>query len=169
MESQKINNLINEDKYSKYQTKKYYVINDLSKGTYNNSQNIRYLTTSLKSHLCDYSDAFIIVEGTVRASVTDNTNDTNVNFGNAIVHAFKNCSLFRAATIEINNVQVDNNKNLNIVMPMCNLIEYSNNYSDSVGSLYDFKRDETTDITANISVNNSSSFEYKSNNKEIKK
>ena len=54
-------------------------------------------------------------------------------------------------------------------MPMCNLIEYSNNYSDSVGSLYDFKRDETTDTTANISVNNSSSFEYKSNNKEIKK
>ena len=76
--------------------------------------------------------------------------------------AFKNCVPFTKYITEINETFVDDAKHINIAMPMYNLIEYSDNYSDTSGSLWNFKRDE---IIGNINLtnNNSSSFKYKSN------
>ena len=76
--------------------------------------------------------------------------------------AFKNCTPFRKCRAEINETFIDESQHMNIAMPMYNLIEYSDNYSDTSGSLWQFKRDE---IVGNINLanNNSSSCKYKSN------
>ena len=81
--------------------------------------------------------------------------------------AFKNCAPFRKCRTEINETFVDDAQHINIAMPMYNLIEYSDNYSDTSGSLWQFKRDEIegdVDLTVdgNHIPNNSSSFKYKS-------
>ena len=66
--------------------------------------------------------------------------------------------------LEINDEHVDTTENLDIVMPMYNLIEYSDNYHDSSATLYQYKRDEPTDnLAQNLATNNSSSFKYKVN------
>ena len=76
--------------------------------------------------------------------------------------AFKNCAPFTKCITHINDEHVDNADNLDIIMPMYNLIEYSDNYSDTSGSLWQFKRDESPVTNAenpdNISVDNSISF-----------
>ena len=68
---------------------------------------------------------------------------------------------FKKCRTEINENFVDNAEHINIAMPMHNLIEYSNNYSDTSGSLWKFKRDETEEYV-DLTNNNSSSFKYKS-------
>ena len=88
----------------------------------------------MKPNLCDYSDAYIIVTGDIK--VTTVTADTNV--------AFKNCAPFTRCVTHINDEHVETAENLDIIMPMHNLIEYSDNYSDSSGSLYQFKREKTS-------------------------
>ena len=75
--------------------------------------------------------------------------------------AFKNCAPFSICKAEINNVFIDKANHIYIVMPMYSLIEYSDNYSDTSRSLWQFKRDEITDNNANLNVNNSQSFKYK--------
>ena len=75
--------------------------------------------------------------------------------------AFKNCAPFTKCAIKINDEYLEEADNLDIVMPMYNLLEYYDNYSDSSGSLYQFKRDEISPNNPNIAVNNSSSFKYK--------
>ena len=76
--------------------------------------------------------------------------------------ALKNCAPFTKCNLEINDEHVDTAENLNIVMPMYNLIEYSDNDQDSSATLYQYKRDEPPDdIANNLAVNNSSSFKYK--------
>ena len=93
---------------------------------------LNFLTNSLKSSLCDYSDAYILVTGNI-----------NVTGGNANTKvAFKNCAPFRKCRAEINETFVDEAEHINIAMPMYNVIEYSNKYSDTSGSLWQFKRDE---------------------------
>ena len=83
----------------------------------------------------------------------------------AIIAAFKNCAAFTRCTTHINDEHVETAKNLDIIMPMYNLIEYSDNYADSSGTLYQFKRDEspTNDDgnPNNVALDNSASFEYK--------
>ena len=64
--------------------------------------------------------------------------------------AFKNCALFRTCDVTINDEHIEKAEDLDIVMPMCNLLEYSDNYQDSTGSLYQFKRDEPPDDNANV-------------------
>ena len=80
--------------------------------------------------------------------------------------AFKNCAPFTKCVTHINDEHVDDVDNLDIAIPMYNLIEYSDNYSDSSGSLWHFKRDKSHVTNAenpeNFSVDNSSSFKYKS-------
>ena len=74
----------------------------------------------------------------------------------------KNCAPFTKCNLEINDEHVDTAENLDIVMPMYNLIEYSDNYQDSSATLYQYKRDEPpADIANNLVINNSSSFKYK--------
>ena len=93
---------------------------------------IKFLTNSFESSLCDYSDAFILVTGNI--NVTGGDANTKV--------AFKNCAPFKKCRTEINETFVDDAEHINIAMPMYNLIEYSDNYSDTSGSLWQFKRDE---------------------------
>ena len=59
--------------------------------------------------------------------------------------AFKNCAPFTNCISEINNTQVDNTKDIDIVMPMYNLIEYSDNYAETLGLLWQYYRDEPND------------------------
>ena len=75
--------------------------------------------------------------------------------------SFKNCAPFRTCDITINDEHVEKAEDLDIVMPMYNLLEYSDNYQDSTGSLYQFKRDEPPDDNADV-ANNTSSLVYKS-------
>ena len=86
METQKIVNLLNntENEYSKFATKKWYIIDSESKGNYSHENPIKFLTSSLESSLCDYSDAYILVTGNITA--TPNNAITQV--------AFKNCAPF---------------------------------------------------------------------------
>ena len=129
MEHQKIANLINDasNQPSKFRTKNWVQINHESRGTYNVNSQIKFKTTILKSSLCDYSDAYILVKGTITVNNTA-TADADANNTNKKV-IFKNCAPFTNCTSEINNSQVGNAKDIDIVMPMYNLIEYSNNYS----------------------------------------
>ena len=136
---------------SKFAPKKWYVIGSESKSNYSQKNPIKFLTSSLESNLCDYSDAYILVTGNITA--TPNNAATQV--------VFKNCAPFEKCRTEINETFVDETDFINITMPMYNLIEYSDNYSDTSGSLWDFKRDEIVDNANVTNDNNAPSFKYK--------
>ena len=159
METQKIVNLLNgsDNENSKFATKKWYVIDSESKGVYSHENEIKFLTNSLESSLCDYSDPYVLVTGNIAVVGADN--NTKV--------AFKNCAPFIKCKTEINETFIDEADFINITMPMYNLIEYSDNYSDTSGSLWQFKRDEiegdvNLTVDDNHIPNNSLSFKYKS-------
>ena len=117
----------------KFRTKNSVEINDESRGASNINSQIKFKTSMLKSSLCDYSDAYILVKRTITVNNTAAA-DADANNTNKKV-IFKNCAPFTNCISEINNTQVDNAKDIDIVMPMYNLIEYSNNYSKISGSL----------------------------------
>ena len=104
----------------------------------------------MKSSLCDYYDAFALVSGNITVNAA---NDTDV--------AFKNCAPFSTCKTEINDVFVDRAEHKYIAVPMYNLIEYSDNYSDTSGGFWQFKRDEVPANNGNLNINNSQSFKYK--------
>ena len=163
MENQKIINLLDKiDTDSKYfATKKWYIINDENNTNYgvdkntgaNNPGTIKYDTRVLKPNLCDYAEAYIFVDGTIRG--TGGNNNTRLTL--------KNCTPFTKCNLEINDEHVDTAENLDITMPMYNLIEYSDNYQDSSATPYQYKRDEPpeNDAVADLTADNSSSFKYK--------
>ena len=121
---------------SKFKTKNWVEVNDESRGTYNVNSQIKFKTTTLKSSLCDYSDAYIHVKGTITVNNTAAA-DADANNTNKKV-IVKNCTAFTICTSETNNAQVDNAKDINIVMPIYNVIEYSDNYSKTSGSLWQY-------------------------------
>ena len=143
METQKIINLLNntENEYSKFATKKWYVINNESKVNYSHENPIKFLTNSLESSLCDYSDAYILVTGNITVKRRNAADTDDIALGAITQAVFKICSPFKNCRTEINNTFVDNADFINITMPMHNLIEYSDNFSDTSGSLWQFKRD----------------------------
>ena len=161
METQKILNLLNNsnNEYSKFATRKWYIINDQNNGQYGrgneNDSTIKFETKVIKPNLCDNSDAYILVTGDVK--IANVAADTNV--------AFKNWAPFTICVTHINDEHLEIAKNLDIIMPMYNLIEYSDNYADSSGSLYQVKRNESPMNNAvnylNVTLNNSTSFKYK--------
>ena len=120
METQKIVNLLNES--SKFAGRKWYVINDQDNTEYSEGNkkdpNIKFEIKIIKSVLCDYSDAYILVTGDIKVTAIDE--DTNV--------AFKNSAPFTRCVTHINDEHIDTAENLDIVMNMYNLIEYSDNY-----------------------------------------
>ena len=135
MEYQKIANLIDDtsNQPSKFRTRNWVEINDESRGAYNVNSQIKFKTTMLKSSLCDYSDAYILVKGTISVNNTAAVNNTNKKV------IFKNCAPFTNCISEINNTQIDNAKDIDIVTtPMYNLIEYSDNYAKTSGSLWQY-------------------------------
>ena len=141
MEYQKIANLIDDisNQPSKFRTKNWFEINDESRGAYNVNSQIKFKTTMLKSSLCDYSDAYILVKGTISVNNTAAAGAAVNNINKKVI--FKNCAPFTNCINEINNIQVDNAKDIDIVMPMYNLIEYSDNYAKTSGSLWQYCKD----------------------------
>ena len=84
---------------------------------------------------CDFFDVFILVSG-----------DITVNVGNNTYAALKNCAPFSTCKTEINDAFIDEANHIYTAMPMYNLIEYSDNYSDISGGLRQFRRDEVRDL-----------------------
>ena len=95
-----------------------------------NPDTIEYGTRVLKPNLCDYAEAYILANGTIRAAAAD----TNTRL------ALKNCVPFTKCNLEINDEHVDTTESLDIATPMYNLIEYSDNYQGSSATLYEYKR-----------------------------
>ena len=160
MEYQKIANLIDgtSNQPSKFRTKNWVEINYQSRGTYNVNSQIKFKTTMLKSTLCDYSDAYIFFKGTITITGGGGGADAATRQADERekVVAFKNCAPFINGISEINNTQVDNAKDIDIVMPMYNLIEYSDNYAKTTGGLWQYFRDEPDD-----NIEDSESFKSK--------
>ena len=137
MEYQKMTNLIDDasDRPSEFRTKNWVEINDELRGAYNINSQIKFKTTMLKSSLCDYSDTYIFVKGKITitragddaAAIQADERDKSV--------AFKNCAPFTNCISEVNNTQIDNAKDVDVIMLMYNLIEYSDNYSKTARTL----------------------------------
>ena len=153
METQKIINLLNDssNEESKFATNKWFIIDSqTTKCKYKQGDTIKFETETIKSSLCDYSDAFILNTGNITVAANNNTDVT-----------FKNCARFSTCTSKIYDIFIDEANHINIAMPMHNLIEYSDNYSDTSASSRQFKRDEVTNKNADLTINNSQSFKYK--------
>ena len=141
MEYQKLSNLLDNasNQPSKFKAKNWVEINDESRGTYNANSQTKFKTIVLRSSFCDYSDAYILVKGTITvnntAAADADTNNTNKKV------IFKNCSIFSSCISEVDNIQIDNAKILDIVMNMYNLQKYSDNYSKTSGSLWKYCKD----------------------------
>ena len=124
MEYKKIINILDNstNQPSKFRIRNWVKINNELKGKYDNS-NIRFKTSMIRSNLCNYSDAYILVKGTITVPNTVAAGAA-VNSTNKKVIS-KNGTPFTNCITEINNTQVDDTQDINIVMPMYNLIEYS--------------------------------------------
>ena len=132
MEHQKIENLLDNasNQPSKFRTKSWFEINDESRGTYPVNRQINFKTSMLRSSLCDYSDAYILVKGNITVNNTAADGAAANNTNKKVI--FKNCAPFTDCISKINNTQVANAKDIDIVMPMYNLIEYSDKLSGSL-------------------------------------
>ena len=151
MKYQKITNLLDDssNKTSKFRTRNWVEINDESRGKHNYEKKIRFKTTMLKSSLCDYSDVYILVKGKI--TITGAGDDTAARQADERDKgvAFKNCAPLISCKSDINNVEIDYCWDIEIVMPIYNLIEYSDNYAKTFGSLWQYYRDEPKDNLAN--------------------
>ena len=164
MEDQKIANLLDKElnQTSKFRTRNWVEINDESRETYT-SNDIRFKTTMIRSSLCDYADAYILVKGTI--TITGNAGaEPNPDAPRTAAQllaarqaderdkgvTFKNCAPFTKCISRINNTDTDNPQDLDIVMPMYNLIEYTNNYSKTSGSLWQYYKDVPNDNIADF-------------------
>ena len=128
MEYQKIANLLDTESNqpSKFRTRNWVEINDESRGTYT-SNDIKFKTTMLRSNLCDYVDAYILVKETIAITgAGDDDAAKRLDEQNKGV-TFKNCAPFTKCISSINNTDRDNAQDVDIAMPMYNLIEYSDN------------------------------------------
>ena len=111
-----------ESEYSKFATKKWYVIDSESKGSYSHHDPIKFLTKSIESSLYDYSDAYILVTGDIAVKRRNAANTDDIALDAATQVAFKNCAPFKDCRTEINDTFVDYADFINIAMPMYNLI-----------------------------------------------
>ena len=162
METLKIVNLLGDanNESSKFATRKWYVINDQNNTDYGegneDSTTVKFETKVIEPNHFDYSDVYILITG----NITTTGGDANIRA------AFKNCAPFTKFKTHINDEHVENADNLDIIMPIYSLIEYSDNYSDTSGRLWQFKRDESPVTNAvnpdNVSTTNSTTFKYKS-------
>ena len=167
MEYDKIKNLLlsedNEsEKISKFVTREYVRVNSLS-NTYNEYKSIRFKTPMLRSDLCDYSDAYILVKCTITVIVPGVNNDANnIRHKRNRPLILKSNAPFVLCITRINGELIEDADDLDIVMPMYNLLEYSKNYRKTIGSLYNYYGDE---LGGNDNNNdnriNSDTFRYK--------
>ena len=188
MEFQKIVNILdttsdNKD-LPKSVPKKWVEVYDQSQGNYDVNKEVRIKTSMLRSDLCDFSDAYIVVTGNIIVTkktftaddieapnnTVPNANATNAANNNAFGEkklVFKNDVPFINCISKINGIKIDNAEDSNVVMPMYNLVEYSKNYKKTTASLWNYYRDEsssgTDDENITHSILNSESFDYKTN------
>ena len=143
----------------------------------------------LRSDLCDYSDAYVVVKGTITVAkkiftaddfeapnnTENNANAINTANDNAFGEKklfFKNNAPFINCASKITGVKIDNEEDLDVAMPMYNLLEYSKNYRKTTGSFWNYYRDEPNsgiNNGINYSIMGSKSFDYKSNLKYLSK
>ena len=161
MEYDKINNLLDSESehLSKFVTRQHVKVNSLS-NMYNENKSIRFKTPLLRSDLCDYADAYILVNGTITVAGNQPRDRQNRPL------ILKNNAPFVSCIARINNELIEDDDDLDIVIPMCNLLEYSKNYRKTIGSLYNYYRVELNDDAnlnnfANNNVVSSNSFQYK--------
>ena len=166
MKYQKIANLTDDtpNQPSKFRTRNWVEINEESRGAYNVNSQIKFKTTMLKSSLCDYSDAYILVKGTISVNNTAAAGAAPNNINKKVI--FKNCAPFTNCISEINNTQIDNAKDIDIVIPMYNLIEYGDNYVKTTESLWQYCKDiparnNNNEIIVSVRNNLTDSFNFK--------
>ena len=129
---------------SKFKTKNWVAINDDLHGVCRTVSQVRFKTSMLKSSLCDYSDTYLLVSGRITITgapshATDTNKRTDERNKEVI---FKTHTLYIECASEINNTQIDHAKDLDIVIPRYNLIEYSGSCSKTSGRLRQYYRDE---------------------------
>ena len=124
-------------------------INDESRRGYTTGSDIKFKTTMLRSSLCDYADAYILVKETI--TITGVGNDVAAIWlderNKSVI--FKNCAPFTKCISKMNDTEIDDAQDIDTVMPMYNLIEYSDNYSKASGSLWQYYKDGPNDNIAN--------------------
>ena len=166
MAYQKIKNLLESvsNQPSRLKTKNYVEITDESRRTYNTNSQIKFKTTMLKSCFCDYSEAYILVKGKLEVDNTSAAGVAAINANKKVI--FKNWTPFTNCISKINNTQTDNAKDIDIVMPIYNLIEYDDNCLKTSGSLWQYCKDITAVINNDIIIsfngaNTTYSFNFK--------
>ena len=168
----------------RYVTKKWIEVYDQSEENCNVNKEIRFKTSMLRSDLRDFSDTYIAVKGNITvskkiftandfealnntATIATATNDANNNVLDERELVFKNNAPFINCISKINGTKIDNAEDLDVVMPMYNLLEYSKNYEKTTGSLWKYYRDKPNssadDDNITHSILNSESFDYKAN------
>ena len=157
MEYQKIANFLENasNQPSKFRTRNWVKINDESRGTYT-SNDIKFKTTMLRSNLCDYADAYILVKGAITITGAGNDDAAKQADERDKGVVLKNCAPFTKCISRINNTHIDNAQDIDILMSMYNLIEYSDNYSRTSASLWQYYKDDPNNI-----ITNSESFKSK--------
>ena len=158
METQKTVNFLNAtgSESSRFATRIWDVINDQNNTEYGegneNDSSIKFETKVIKSSLCDYSDTYILV--------TEDVTATGVNTDTKVT--FKICAPFTRCVTHINDEHIDTAENLDIIMLRYNLIECSDNYSNTSGSVWQYKRDESNvKNPVDVTIASSKSFKYK--------
>ena len=131
----------------KFRTRNRVEINDESRGTYT-SNDIKFKTKILRSNLCDYADACILVKGIITITGAGNDDATKQADQRDKGVTFKICAPVTKCISRINNTDIDNAQDIDIVMPMYNLVEYSDNYSKTSGSLWQYYKDDLNDNIA---------------------
>ena len=167
MEYQKMANLLDSEasnQPSKFRTKKWVEMNDDLRKEYSPNNVIGLKTAMLRSSLCDYSDAYILVKGSITVNDTAGAGAAANNTNKKVI--FKNCAPFTNCISKINNTQTDNAEHIDIVMPMYNLIEYNDNYSKRSESLWQYCEeipavDDNDDIVVFNGANATDSFNFK--------
>ena len=151
--------------FRKLATKKWYVIDSETKCNYSHGDPITFLTKSIESNLCDYSDPYLLVTGKIAVTRTIAAAGAQPQRKQVLTEAtqvaFKNCAPLKDCRTKISDTFVDYADFINIAIPMYNLIEYSDNYSDTSGSLSDFKKDEIVNNADLTNDDNDPSCKYK--------
>ena len=134
MEYDKINNLllsVERENLSKSVTREYVKVNSLS-NTYDENKSIRFKTHMLRSDLCDYADAYILIKGTITVNGVANGEENEIIRRNRKI-ILKNNAPFVSCITRINNEFIEDADDLDMVMPMYNLLEYSKSYKKAIG------------------------------------
>ena len=165
MKFRKIRNLLDNtpNEPSKFRMKNSVEINDDSRGMYSTNSQIKFKSSMLKSSLCGYSDSYILVRRTISdANTVAAGEDANNNHKEVV---FKKRATCTDCISEINNTQIDNARATDVLMRMYNLIEYSDNYLRTSGSLWQYCRHEPpltdTSVIVDIFPGNSVSFKFR--------